>query len=94
MKRELIVPDGCQPEYAEMLHTLIGIRTTIFQEIIGQLTMGECSNLSDDMYGYPYDYELYSKDSLDPTVQKLNALLETVEKTFDDLVNEHTDNGR
>lgn len=53
--------------------------------IVKQLEKGECNYLSDALYGYPYDYEIYAKDSLDPKVKILNELLEKVELTFEKL---------
>lgn len=82
---DLELPNDC-PEYlVETFETLIKVRTSIYNLIVNKLVEGECRYLHDDMYGYPYDYELYSKDSLDPQVQVLNDLLEKVEKTFYEL---------
>ena len=85
---ELEIPEDCREWNVEVLQTLINIKTQLFDQIVGQLMSGECSYLSGGLYGYPYDYELYSKDSLDPMVQKLNGLLEMVEQTFVEIVGE------
>ena len=89
MTMETIIPDDCHEELREVFETLVETRKNIFNLIQQQLRSGECNYLSDDMYGFPYDYELYAKDSFDPRVQKLNSLLEKIEETFSELVVDH-----
>jgi hypothetical protein len=79
---ELEFSPDCPEDLKEVFETLIGIKKSIYTLIVSQLQNGECSQLSNDLYSYPYDYQLYSKDSMDPTVQSLNILLEKVEETF------------
>ena len=79
---ELEFSPDCHEELKEVFETLIGIKESIYSLIVTALMNGECSYLSGD-YGYPYDYQLYSKDSLDPQVTLLNSLLEKVEETFE-----------
>lgn len=80
---ELEFSPDCHEDLKEVFETLIGMKESIYSLIVTQLMNGECSYLSNDSYGYPYDYQLYSKDSLDPQVQLLNNLLEKVEETFE-----------
>ena len=72
-------------ELKEVFETLKGIKENIYTLIVAQLQKGECNYLSNDSYGYPYDYKLYSRDSLDPIVRSLNTLLEKVEETFKEI---------
>ena len=83
---ELEFSPDCHEELKEIFETLIGIKESVYGLIVTALMNGECSYLSGD-YGYPYDYQLYSKDSLDPQVQSLNSLLEKVEETFEFIKN-------
>jgi hypothetical protein len=80
---ELEFSKDCSENLKDIFETLISIKESIYNLIVEQLKNGECSYLSNDLYGYPYDYQLYSKDSLDPQVQSLNSLLEKVEETFE-----------
>ena len=82
---ELEFPPDCPQELKEVFETLLAVRKSIYNLIVTQLQEGECKYLSDDLYGYPYDYKLYSKDSIDPQVHLLNSLLEKVEETFEAL---------
>ena len=82
---ELEMPQDYPDGLNETFESLIVMRKKIYALIVYHLTAGECSYLSGDLYGYPYDYELYSKDSLDPNVTILNSLLEKVELTFEEL---------
>mgnify|MGYP003542600788 FL=1 len=93
---ELEIPKDCREDDVQIFESLADIKRNIFNLIIGELSKGECNNLSDDLYGYPYDYKLYSKDSLDPNVRILNSLLEKVEQTFEELKRENISkqNGR
>lgn len=85
---ELIYSSDCPDSLKDAFETLIDIKKTLYNTIVTLLVEGECSYLnSNDLYGYPYDYHLYSKDSLDPDVQVLNNLLEKVEETFQKLKN-------
>lgn len=91
----LQIPPNCKEEIRQVLEVLIEAKINISSKIVGFLVRGECSHLSDDLYGYPYDYELYAKDSLDTDVQILNRLLENVEHAFLELVTEdQKKNGR
>jgi hypothetical protein len=80
---ELEFSKDCPQNLKNVFETLISVKESIYNLIAEQLKNGECSHLSNDLYGYPYDYQLYSKDSLDPQVQSLNSLLEKVEETFE-----------
>lgn len=93
---ELEIPKDSADDLNETFESLIKIRKKIYDLIVDYLKAGECNYLSDDLYGYPYDYELYSKDSLDPNVTILNSLLEKVEQTFEELKRENIpeQNGR
>ena len=93
---ELEIPKDCHEDLVQIFESLADIKRNIFNLIIGELSKGECSYLSHDLYGYPYDYQLYSKDSLDPNVRILNSLLEKVEQTFEELKKENIpeQNGR
>jgi len=74
---ELRYSSDCSDSLKETFETLIDIKKSLYNTIVTHLMKGECSYLnSTDGYGYPYDYRLYSKDSLDPNVQVLNNLLE------------------
>ncbi|MBS0647237.1 MAG: hypothetical protein JSR97_11715 [Verrucomicrobia bacterium] len=93
---ELEMPKDCAEDLNETFESLIEIRKKIYDLIVDHLKAGECNYLSDDLYGYPYDYELYSKYSLEPNVTILNSLLEKVEQTFEELKKENIpeQNGR
>jgi hypothetical protein len=85
----LEMPEECPHDLIETFEKLIEIRNKVFSLIVDHLKSGECKYLSDDLYGYPYEYEVYAKNSLDPNVIILNSLLEKVEQTIEDLKNEN-----
>ena len=86
---EFEIPKDCPDDLIETFESLVEIRKKIYDLIVAHLTAGECHYLSDDLYGYPYDYKVYSKDSLDPKVRILNSLIENVEQTFEALKREN-----
>lgn len=83
---ELQIPNNYHEDLKVSLEILIETKRQIFDQIVILLRKGECNYLSDDLYGYPYNYQVYAKDSLDPQVRILNTLIENVEKAFEELL--------
>lgn len=81
---ELEIPKNCPEELLQVFQTLIDARQNVCSVITTLLSDGECSYLSHGLYGYPYDYKGYAKDSLDPNVQILNRLVEKIEEAFEE----------
>ena len=81
---ELTYSSDNPPEIIQTFDTLIEIKKKVFDVIVTHLMNGECRIHSSGAVGesYPYDYLLYSKESLDPNVQTLNKLIENIEETF------------
>ncbi len=73
------------PEHLQdLLVELENIKKEVYSLALGLLLEGELKPPPNTPLGesYPYDYNLYMKDSLDPNVQAISSLLEKVEKTI------------
>jgi len=84
---ELIYSSNYPDNLKVTFETLKEIHANLYSAIIGQLSTagGECGSYSSTPLGegYPFDYLLYAKESSDPTVQVLYALLENIQVSFE-----------
>ena len=71
----------------DVIKTLEGSKKEIYNLATYLIMEGELKQpgISDTAYGYPYNYDLYVKDSLDPNVQVLAVLMNKIEKTINSI---------
>ncbi len=71
----------------EVINTLTKVRQEIFEAIVTLLMDGELKQLPNTPLGetYPFEYELYAKESLDPNIQILNIAFDNINKALENL---------
>lgn len=77
--------------FQEVFDTLEKIKNDVHDLAVNLLLEGELKPLPNTPLGetYPYDFNLYVKDSFDPDVQTLSALIDKIDETVTTIKDNH-----